>query len=112
MAAASRPRCPRATTHDTGMTTPTDLLELLACPRCDRVLEAAGAAWRCAGCHVDFPAIAGIPWLFAEPSAALGEWRGRLHFSLQRLERERQRIAAALTSPEIRPLTRARLERV
>jgi len=94
------------------MTTPTDLLELLACPRCDRVLEAAGAAWRCAGCHLDFPAIAGIPWLFAEPSAALGEWRGRLHFSLQRLERERQRIAAALTSPDIRPLTRARLERV
>ena len=38
--------------------------------------------------------VAGSPWLFAEPNAALGEWRGRLHFSLQRLERERQQLAA------------------
>ena len=50
------------------------------------------------------------PWLFAEPNAALGEWRGRLHFSLQRLERERQQLAAALASTTLRPATRARLE--
>ena len=75
------------------------LRELLACPRCDAPLADGGTAWRCAGCEVDFPHVAGIPWLFAEPNAALGEWRGRLHFSLQRLERERQQIAAALASP-------------
>jgi hypothetical protein len=91
----------------------TDLLrELLACPRCDAPLAAAGTAWRCAGCEVDFPRVAGIPWLFAEPNAALGEWRGRLHFSLQRLERERQQIAAALANPALRQQTRARLEGV
>jgi SAM-dependent methyltransferase len=87
-----------------------DLRDLLACPRCDAPLAEAGAAWRCAGCDVDFPRVAGIPWLFAEPSAALGEWRGRLHFSLQRLERERQQTAAALASPALRPATRTRLE--
>ena len=93
------------------MTMPGDLLPLLACPRCDGPLAAAPRAWRCAGCAVDFPEIAGIPWLFAEPNAALGEWRGRLHFSLQRLERERQQLAAALANRDLRPSTRARLER-
>ncbi len=87
-----------------------DLRALLACPRCDGPLTAAAATWRCAGCDVDFPQVAGIAWLFAEPNAALGEWRGRLHFSLQRLERERQQLAAALASAALRPATRARLE--
>jgi len=90
--------------------TPADILrDLLACPRCDAPLAEAGPAWRCAGCNVDFPHVAGIPWLFAEPNAALGEWRGRLHFSLQRLERERQQVASALASPALRPATRSRL---
>jgi hypothetical protein len=92
------------------MTTADDLRDLLACPRCDAPLAPVGAAWRCAGCSVDFPQIAGLPWLFAEPNAALGEWRGRLHFSLQRLERERQQFAASLTSSSLQPATRARLE--
>ncbi len=89
----------------------TDLFrELLACPRCDAPLVAAGTAWRCAGCEVDFPLVAGIPWLFAEPNAALGEWRGRLHFALQRLERERQQVVAALANRALRLETRTRLD--
>jgi hypothetical protein len=94
------------------MTTADDLGDLLACPRCDGPLAAAGEAWRCGGCDVDFPRVASIPWLSAEPNASLGEWRGRLHFSLQRLERERQQLATALTSAALRPATRARLERL
>ena len=93
------------------MTTDT-LQDLLACPRCDAPLARAGEAWRCAGCDVDFPLVAGIPWLFAEPNAALGEWRGRLHFALQKLEHERQQVAAALSAAELGPATRARLERL
>jgi hypothetical protein len=96
----------------TATTTSNALGDLLACPRCDAPLAEAGAAWRCAGCEVDFPRVAGIPWLFAEPNAALGEWRGRLHFSLQRLERERQDVAAALAGAAQRPATRARLEKL
>jgi hypothetical protein len=92
------------------MATDNALRELLACPRCDAPVTAVGQAWRCAGCEVDFPRVAGIPWLFAEPNAALGEWRGRLHFSLQRLERERQSAAAPLAGATLRPATRARLE--
>lgn len=90
------------------MTTPNDLHALLACPRCDRGLTPVDAGWQCAGCKTDFPKVAEIPWLFAEPNAALGEWRGRLHFALQRLEQERQRFAAA-AEKELRPLTRERL---
>jgi SAM-dependent methyltransferase len=92
------------------MTTADTLRDLLACPRCDAPLDASGTAWRCGGCDVDFPSVARLPWLFAEPNAALGEWRGRLHFSLQRLERERQHAAAALAGAQLRPATRARLE--
>jgi len=92
------------------MTTAETLRELLACPRCDAPLASSGATRRCGGCEVDFPSVAQIPWLFAEPNAALGEWRGRLHFSLQRLERDRQRVAAALGAAQLRATTRARLE--
>jgi SAM-dependent methyltransferase len=92
------------------MNSPIALRELLACPRCDQPLQSADDALRCAGCRVHFPHVAAMPWLFAEPAAALGEWRGRMHFSLQRLERERQQLHAALASAEPRAQTRARLE--
>jgi len=94
------------------MTAADTLQDLLACPRCDAPLARAAEAWRCVGCDVDFPLVAGIPWLFAEPNAGLGEWRARLHFSLQKLERERQQLAEALAGKELRPATRARLERL
>ncbi|HEX5046685.1 MAG TPA: hypothetical protein VFX89_06150, partial [Gammaproteobacteria bacterium] len=84
-------------------------LELLACPRCDRALERAGDTLRCTGCGVDFPSVAGVPWLFAEPGAALEEWRGRMRFSLQRVDRDVEQLRAALARDDVRPATRARL---
>ena len=92
------------------MNEPATLVELLACPRCDQRLTAQGDALRCAGCRVDFPMVASMPWLFAEPDAALGEWRGRLHYSLQRAEREREELRKTLGRGDLRTLTRARLE--
>jgi hypothetical protein len=92
------------------MNNPTELVERLACPRCDQALTAHGESLRCAGCQVDFPSVGSIPWLFAEPSAALGEWRGRLHYSLQRVEREHQELGKALARTDLRAPTRARLE--
>ena len=82
-----------------------------ACPRCDRTpLDESSNGLRCAGCRVEFPRIAGIPWLFAEPQAALGEWRGRLHFALRQLERQGADLGAALERPGLRASTRERLE--
>lgn len=80
-----------------------------ACPRCDRALDAVGDRLRCAGCRVDFPRVAGIPWLFAEPGAALDEWRARFGFALRRAEQEAARLEAASGAPTLREQTKARL---
>jgi uncharacterized protein YbaR (Trm112 family) len=89
-----------------------DLASVLACPRCDRELEAVGETWRCEGCRVDFPHIGAIPWLFAEPDAALGEWRARLHFALAKLAHERSQLSEALDAKGLSALTRGRLEKL
>ena len=86
------------------------LAALLACPRCDRApLDVTDDRYRCDACHVDFPSIDGIPWLFAEPAASLAEWRNRVDFSLQTLEREHARLVAAAKSKDISALTEQRL---
>ena len=65
----------------------TELAERLACPRCDKTpLQRLDDTLRCEACRVDFPFVSGIPWLFADPEAALGEWRGRLQLALQQLD--------------------------
>ncbi len=93
------------------MAPPIGLLELLACPRCDRALDAASNGLRCSGCRIDFPLVDGEPWLFAEPQAALDEWQGRLRFTLLRIERERERVQASLDGTA-RDSTRSRLSQL
>lgn len=87
------------------------LSDLLACPRCEQTpLLTSGEAYRCTACRVSFPSVDGVPWLFAEPGAALGEWRARLHFSLTTLDTERLRLDEALKSPRLKGSTRERLQ--
>ena len=88
-----------------------NLSELLACPRCDKTpLTVKDGNYRCEACKIDFPSLDEIPWLFAEPDASLGEWRNRLHFALQQLSNDSQRIKAELVADELGPLTRRRLD--
>jgi len=88
------------------------MIEFLACPRCDKTpLVEGDGAYRCEACKIDFPSIDGIPWMFAEPQAALGEWRGRLQFALQRLSFDAARLEAELGRKDLRPLARRRIER-
>lgn len=92
---------------------PKSLIDLLACPRCDKApLQPVDAGMRCEACKVDFPLAGGIPWLFADPGASLGEWRGRLQFALQKFARDAAAIREELEDRELRPLTRRRLERL
>jgi SAM-dependent methyltransferase len=92
------------------MPTTPSFAELTGCPRCDKApLEADGDGYRCGGCKTVWPAVGGIPWLFAEPDASLGEWRNRLHFELRRLAHEVGRLEAALSSAGL-PETKRRLE--
>jgi hypothetical protein len=84
-------------------------LELLSCPRCQGTLEADGSL-RCPACRQDFPSVAGLPWLFAEPQGALGEWRARAHGYLAGLETQAARYRATLTDELTRATTRSRLK--
>ena len=90
----------------------TALDTLLACPRCDKTpLATTGAGYRCDACKVDFDSISGIPFLFAEPEASLGEWRGRLQMALTQLSKEVAGLDGELKDKNLRSLTRRRLER-
>ena len=90
----------------------TDLAARLACPRCDKTpLQANDGALHCSACKVDFPALDGMPWLFAEPQAALGEWRGRLQFALQQISHEVDGLRQELGNDELLAQTRQRVER-
>jgi len=87
------------------------IVDLIACPRCDKTpLAEKDGGYRCSACKVDYPAVGDIPWLFAEPDASLGEWRNRLHFSVQQLSGDSQRIQAELAADDLNALTRKRLE--
>lgn len=89
-----------------------DLAALLACPRCDLTpLQHKDGHFHCKACDVEFPSINGIPFMFAEPQATLGEWRGRLQFVLQQLSHEIAGLEKELQKDELRSLTRRRVER-
>ena len=87
------------------------LTDLTACPRCDKApLTEDGDGYRCTGCKTGFPAIDGVPWLFAEPDASLGEWRNRLHFALQQLAHQSQQMQNELKECEQESLTAKRIQ--
>ncbi|MDH3614590.1 MAG: hypothetical protein OEU90_13305 [Gammaproteobacteria bacterium] len=89
-----------------------NLLSILACPRCDKTpLTELDGVYSCGACKIDFPSLDGIPWMFAEPQATLGEWRGRLQFSLQQLSQESAKLDAELKNKDLRALTKRRIER-
>ena len=90
----------------------TELIELLACPRCDKTpLAPVDDKLHCKACKIDFPSVSGIPWMFAEPEATLGEWRGRLQFALQQLSHEIAGLDLELKDKTISALARRRIER-
>jgi len=90
----------------------TELIALLACPRCDKTpLDPSEDQFHCKACKVDFPSIDGVPWMFAEPQAALGEWRGRLQFALQQLSHEIAGLDQELKNKDMAALARRRVER-
>ena len=90
----------------------TDIKSLLACPRCDKTpLEPIDDGLHCKACKVDFPILEGMPWMFAEPQSALGEWRGRLQFSLQQLSQEIAGLEKELKNNDMRALSKRRVQR-
>ncbi len=84
-------------------------LDLLCCPRCRGPLT-SGTAIACEACAVEFPMVGGLPWLLADPPAALGEWRARLHAFLAELAAQADRYRGALGEHVTRASTRTRLK--
>jgi uncharacterized protein YbaR (Trm112 family)/SAM-dependent methyltransferase len=88
------------------------LLNLIACPRCDKSpLAQKDGSLNCSACNIDFPLLDGMPWMFAEPEASMGEWRGRMQFALQQLSHESAGLDTEIKNKELRPLTTRRLQR-
>lgn len=83
-----------------------------ACPRCDRELGISEAGYRCDGCKVDFPRLGGLPWLFAEPNAAIAEWRSRFDYLLNVLKANTERYLAAARRHDLPDTTKNRLDRL
>ena len=77
----------------------TELTSPLACPRCDQPLN----GWHCGACRVDFPVHEGIPWLFAEPGAAITEWHNRWQHALARIDARSQVRALGSERQALRP---------
>jgi ubiquinone/menaquinone biosynthesis C-methylase UbiE/uncharacterized protein YbaR (Trm112 family) len=83
--------------------------ELLRCPRCRRApLVAADANLACRACGAEYPLLGGIPWLFADPELALGDWRNRLSLYLDEFAAA-ERAAAADLASATRESTRTRV---
>jgi ubiquinone/menaquinone biosynthesis C-methylase UbiE/uncharacterized protein YbaR (Trm112 family) len=89
-----------------------ELCSLLECPRCRRAPLVAGeATLACSACRSQFPNVGSIPWLFADPALALGEWRNRLTLYLAEFAAAARAADADLTLVT-RAATRARLTRL
>ncbi len=85
--------------------------EIFACPRCDRSpLEAAENSIQCRGCDTTYPIFDGIPWLFAEPAAAVGEWRERLGMLVAKRDHDATELERRLTRRDLPDTTRSRLQ--
>lgn len=82
-------------------------LSLLACPGCAATTLASGPS--CVSCGLSFPTTEGLPWLYAAPEAAIGEWKGQFLAYLHSLEADVKRIQEALKTGA-RASTRTRLE--
>jgi uncharacterized protein YbaR (Trm112 family)/SAM-dependent methyltransferase len=85
--------------------------DVLACPHCAASpLTQSPGNWTCAACGSQFPLLDGIPWLFADPGASLGEWRERLHRLVVELEAQAAGIRAELDAKDLAANTRTRLK--
>jgi uncharacterized protein YbaR (Trm112 family) len=82
---------------------------LFQCPRCRRAPLALRAPLLvCSDCHAEYPLLDGIPWLFADPGRALGEWRNRLTAYLEEFAAATRAVDADLAANPP-PVTRERL---
>lgn len=69
-----------------------DLLALLECPKCQGSVKTKSGALACSECHLKFPMVGDIPWIFRTPEESLKDWRNRADFQLKSFAFEMQRL--------------------
>lgn len=84
-------------------------LELLACPRCDQPIEFDGKRLTSRGAGTEFPILNGVPFLFAEPTVTLDDWRSRYHARLAEIDDQSDLLEQSLKSDISSDTTRDRL---
>ena len=87
------------------------LREILVCPSCSHDLTSKSGQLYCVKCYIKFPALNGIPWLFAAPEAAMLDWQQRAQYQLQSMMSEIKEVEASSMQAKSK-LTRKRLEKV
>ncbi len=85
------------------------LTDLLACPRCRTNLAEKNRALNCPSCSVEYPYVGALPFLFAEPAYALGEWRSRYRHDQARSLALADELEQCLADDQLLPATRKRL---
>lgn len=86
-----------------------NVLDILACPRCDVALARQSDVLHCKGCSTDYPLFDGLPFLFADPGVALDEWRQRYHSRLKEIAESMALIEGQLAGNTLLATTRLRL---
>ena len=100
-------------TIDSPVNLPAEALRSLCCPRCpDGALVAAGPALVCARCVRRYPFVGGVPCLVDEPALWRLTWRTRLDDYNGAVGPRLRALGAEAQSPDLLPLTRARVQRV
>lgn len=74
---------------------------LLQCPACRQgAPREEQGHYRCDTCAALYPIVGGIPWLFPDPSRALGDWRNRLSLYLDEFDAAARDAEAELAEPQ------------
>ncbi|MEM9623578.1 MAG: methyltransferase domain-containing protein [Pseudomonadota bacterium] len=80
----------------------------LACPNCRTALSAN----RCHACDISFPNLDQVPFMWAEPGAALLDWRNRFNMTMADLESQTASSDPTRLPAATRPATRQRIEQL
>ncbi len=91
---------------------PASFVDLLACPRCAAPLGADREAFRCTACAVEYPSVAKLPWLFADPEAKLAEWKSLAAVGLGELRESEALQKEALRATTLTPLAQRRMRKM
>lgn len=68
----------------------------LSCPNCENALhKQANGTYACKPCKLHFPTLAGVPFVWPNPAAALADWRNRFNMTLADLDQQIELCARA-----------------